>query len=168
MNAEVPTKAPPSRFRIRASAAIVRDGKILLVEYDDDLNGYHFNLPGGGVKPGESVLAAVRREVREETAAEVDVGPLLLAWEFRPDWTDTNLPNIHVIGLVFRCALRDGSEPRLPPPPDLYQTGVRWVPLSDLPGVPLLPHIAGQLIEALESPVLFDRFVVEPWPPVEH
>ena len=43
MNAEVPTKAPPSRFRIRASAAIVRDGKILLVEYDDDLNGYHFN-----------------------------------------------------------------------------------------------------------------------------
>lgn len=157
--------SPPTSIRIRASAAIVRDGQILLIEYDDDLLGHHFNLPGGGVEPGESVLAAVRREVREETTAAVDVGPLLLAWEFRPDGIDLAQPNVHVIGLVFRCALLDDSMPQLPPEPDLWQTGVRWVPLADLPDAPLLPHIAGRLIEALESPVPFDRFVVETWAP---
>lgn len=60
-------------IRIRASAAIVRDGRILLIECDDPTLGLHYNLPGGGVEPGEAMHDAVRREVWEETTALPDL-----------------------------------------------------------------------------------------------
>ena len=65
-------------MRVGAEAVIVRDDAILLVEYG---NGWkrHFNLPGGGIEPGESIVDGLRREIREETCAEITVGPLLLA-----------------------------------------------------------------------------------------
>jgi 8-oxo-dGTP diphosphatase len=37
---------------------------VLLVEFNDE-TGLHYNLPGGGVEPGESVIEALEREVRE-------------------------------------------------------------------------------------------------------
>jgi ADP-ribose pyrophosphatase YjhB (NUDIX family) len=68
-------------IRFGVNAAIVRDGAILLVEFNDEQSGLHYNLPGGGVELGETLHEALRRGVREETCAEVEVGPLLLVWE---------------------------------------------------------------------------------------
>jgi putative (di)nucleoside polyphosphate hydrolase len=47
-------------------AAIVRNakGKILLCERNDVAGAWQF--PQGGVQPGESIIAALRRELREE------------------------------------------------------------------------------------------------------
>ena len=72
------------RIRVRVGAVIVRNNAIVLVEYDDDKSGRHFNLPGGGVEDGESLHDALRREVLEETCMTVDVGQLLLVWEYVP------------------------------------------------------------------------------------
>src|SRR5207248_3714127 len=71
-------------IRVRVGAVIVRKSAIVLVEYDDDKSGRHFNLPGGGVTEGESLHDALRREISEETRMEVDVGRLLLVWEYVP------------------------------------------------------------------------------------
>jgi 8-oxo-dGTP diphosphatase len=71
-----------SHIRIRPTALIIKNNSILLVEYDD--NGIHYNLPGGGAEPGETIIEGVIREVFEETAAEVEVGPLALVYEFAP------------------------------------------------------------------------------------
>ena len=70
-------------IRVGASAVIVRDAAIVLVEYGAGWQP-HFNLPGGGIEQGESIVVGLRREVREETGAEVSVGPLLLALEYFP------------------------------------------------------------------------------------
>ena len=77
-------------IRMRARAAIVRDGAILLVAFDDE-NGFHYNLPGGGVEPGETLYGTAIREVREETTADVEVKELLLVYEcFPPDYGNYN------------------------------------------------------------------------------
>ena len=58
--------------KIVVGAIISRDGKVLLLrrKQDDFLGGLD-ELPSGHVEHGESVLAALRREVQEETGLEV-------------------------------------------------------------------------------------------------
>ena len=64
--------------RLRPSAAIIRDGAILLIEDDEPGFGIHYNLPGGGLEDSESLHEGVVRELREEADAEIEVGPLIL------------------------------------------------------------------------------------------
>lgn len=55
-------------WRLTVAAVIERDGRFLFVEELDDRDGHLvLNQPAGHVEPGEAVLDAVRREVREET-----------------------------------------------------------------------------------------------------
>jgi ADP-ribose pyrophosphatase YjhB (NUDIX family) len=56
------------------SGLIVRDGRVLLVRRGKEPFKGHWSLPGGGVAPGETLREAVKREMREETGLEVDVG----------------------------------------------------------------------------------------------
>lgn len=73
------TRTYPSRPYLAVSAAIIRDGKVLVVRRarKPALNFYTF--PGGGVEIGETLSEAVMREVREETGLEVE--PVALAGE---------------------------------------------------------------------------------------
>jgi len=149
----------PQSIRVGVNAAIVRDGAILFVEFDDAESGLHYNLPGGGVQPGEALHEALRREIREETDAEVEIGRLLLVWEYVPARYAGRYGRTQKLGLVFACTLREGSQPRLPEQPDLHQTGARWIRLADLPQTPLLPHISERLIAALQTTRQPDPFI---------
>ena len=67
----------PSRPYLAVSAAIFRDGRVLIVRRArPPAHGLH-TLPGGGVELGETLEQAVIREVREETG--LDVAPVALA-----------------------------------------------------------------------------------------
>jgi 8-oxo-dGTP diphosphatase len=151
------TGAAPPGLRVGVSAVIVHDEAILLVEFDDE-TGPHFNLPGGGVEPGESLHDALRREVREETGAEVTVGRLLLVWEYVPAHYDYRYGAQQKLGLLFACTLLPGSTPHLPTTPDPNQVAVRWLPLAELPTAPLLPRISDRIIAALHTPPTGDPF----------
>jgi len=52
--------------RVGCGAAILRDGKLLLVERRRPPEAGHWGLPGGKVDPFEAVPAAVAREIAEE------------------------------------------------------------------------------------------------------
>jgi 8-oxo-dGTP diphosphatase len=67
----------PDRPYLAVSAAIVRNGKVLVVRraHQPALNLY--TLPGGAVEAGETLMDAVAREVREETSLKVE--PVVLA-----------------------------------------------------------------------------------------
>src|SRR3984893_1803234 len=66
----------PTRPYLAVSAAIFRDGKVLLVRRARAPAHGLYTLPGGGVELGETLEQAVIREVREETA--LDVAPIEL------------------------------------------------------------------------------------------
>jgi 8-oxo-dGTP diphosphatase len=67
----------PTRPYLAVSAAIFRDGRVLIVRRARPPASGLYTLPGGGVELGETLEEAVVREVREETALEVD--PVALA-----------------------------------------------------------------------------------------
>src|ERR1700758_652747 len=67
----------PTRPFLAVSAAIFRDGRVLIVRRARPPAHGLYTLPGGGVELGETLEEAVIREVREETA--LDVAPVALA-----------------------------------------------------------------------------------------
>ncbi len=60
-------------FRPAAYAILINDGKILLLNIRS--TGKYF-FPGGGIDLGESIETALKREVREETGLEIELGKL--------------------------------------------------------------------------------------------
>ena len=59
--------------RLGASAAIFRDGAVLLGERGKGALAGMWSLPGGHVEPGERVADAAGREVAEETGVIADI-----------------------------------------------------------------------------------------------
>ena len=69
----MPAAVPPSHPQLAVSAAIFRDGKILLVRRARSPAKGVYSLPGGRVEFGESLHAALHREVAEETALKIEI-----------------------------------------------------------------------------------------------
>jgi len=61
----------PKRPYLAVSAAIFRDGRVLIVRRARPPAHGLYTLPGGGVELGETLEQAVIREVHEETGLEV-------------------------------------------------------------------------------------------------
>ncbi len=62
----------PSRFTIRVYGLLLADGQVLVAE--EMYQGRRMcKFPGGGLEPGESTLAAVVREFKEETGLDIEV-----------------------------------------------------------------------------------------------
>jgi len=62
----------PTRPYLAVSAAIFRDGRVLIVRRARPPAHGLYTLPGGGVELGETLEQAVIREVREETALDIE------------------------------------------------------------------------------------------------
>lgn len=83
---------PPSpgihyRPRPGAYALLLREGRVLLTHQNDPVP--EFQLPGGGIDPGESPLAALHREVIEETGWAISAPRLIgryRRYTFMPDY----------------------------------------------------------------------------------
>ena len=72
-----------------AVAVIVRDGRVLIARRPDHVHqGGLLEFPGGKVEPGETVQAALVREIAEETGLHVPAGSLEPVIGIRHDYGD--------------------------------------------------------------------------------
>jgi len=109
----------------RLQAAIVRDGRLLLLQCTLPGEPPFWTLPGGGHEAGESDAEAVAREVREELGVAVEVGAVL-------DDVPANPPDgTYTRWRTFACRLVGGEPAPCGPDGGAELTAVRWLPLAD-------------------------------------
>lgn len=75
----------PTHPQLAVSGAIFRDGRILLVRRARSPGKGFYSLPGGRVEFGETLHAALHREVDEETALRIEIVDLAGWREVVPD-----------------------------------------------------------------------------------
>jgi len=98
--------------RIRVSAILRWQGRILLLRHEKP-SGEVWLLPGGGVRLGESLIDALRRELWEETGLfddgmEVPLeGPVAIIDSISPD---TKTYRKHVVHVVFAADVTGSLE----------------------------------------------------------
>jgi 8-oxo-dGTP diphosphatase len=134
----------PERPYLAVSAAIVRDGKILVVRRARAPAHGLFSLPGGVVEVGETLKEAVMREVREETGMTIE--PVALAGFREAIVRDTeNRVERHFIILCFAARWRAG-EVLLNEELD----EARWLDPAELAGLPTTSGLAEIVAEAFQ------------------
>ena len=67
----------PDRPFVGVGAVVVDGDRVLLVRRANEPLKGEWSIPGGAVEIGETLQAAVVREVREETGLQVRVGPIV-------------------------------------------------------------------------------------------
>ncbi|MFM9846345.1 MAG: NUDIX hydrolase [Hyphomicrobiaceae bacterium] len=95
------TLARPTWPRPAASAAIFRDGLVLLVERGKGTLPGTWSLPGGHIEPGERAMVAALREVGEETGIEADILGLADVHDVLIQGADGQLAAHYVLAVYF-------------------------------------------------------------------
>jgi ADP-ribose pyrophosphatase YjhB (NUDIX family) len=125
------------------AALMLLDGKVVTVRHQYEDQVYHL-LPGGGVDYGETLAAAVSREVREETGLEITVGDVL----FVNDTIDP-LGTRHVVNITFDATIAGGTLSGVSEDPRVV--GVDLVHPADLLSFDFRPPIAEAIVTWLRS-----------------
>jgi ADP-ribose pyrophosphatase YjhB (NUDIX family) len=120
--------------------AIVHDdaGRLLVVRRGREPGLGRWSVPGGRVEPGETDLAAVRREVLEETGLHVLVGVHLgtVVRQGSPPGTTYDIRD-------YACSLAVDTSPV----PGDDATEVRWVSRPELKALDLVDGLWEALVE---------------------
>lgn len=126
------------------AAIIIRDGKLFATQrgYGEWKDWWEF--PGGKIESGEIAEDALKREIREELATEIEVGELLTMVEY-------DYPQFHLIMHCCRCTVVSGKLTLL------EHEDARWLGMDELDSIKWLPADV-EVIEIMKS--RYKRFFI--------
>ena len=113
--------------KIEVVAAIICDGDKMFATqrgYGEWKDWWEF--PGGKMETGESPQEALRREIKEELATEIEVGELITTVEY-------DYPKFHLTMHCFICKIKTGQLTLL------EHEAAQWLGLETLDAVKWLP-----------------------------
>jgi len=126
--------------RIRVSAILRWQDRVLLCRHEKAGRGEYWLLPGGGVNAGESLTSALHRELREEIGIHDEVpleGPVALVDSISPQRA---FASKHVVQIVFAGDL-SGRSLEAVTSLDAAVRGHRLFDTADLDDIVLHPPI---------------------------
>jgi ADP-ribose pyrophosphatase YjhB (NUDIX family) len=125
-------------FGIRVGAVVERGGAILLVRHQKPDSEPYWVLPGGRLEPGETIPQCAARELVEETNLTARFAEILYVSEFMHEGR-------HTVDITVRATADASEEARLGSDPEVAEGSeptlkeLRWVELSSLRDIQLLP-----------------------------
>ena len=126
--------------RIRVSALLRWEDRLLLCRHEKANRGEYWLLPGGGVNTGESLVDALHRELAEEVGIDDELpleGPVAIVDSISPQ---ASIVRKHVVHIVFAGDLSGRSLERVTSA-DAAVRGHRLFALDELDDVVLHPPI---------------------------
>ena len=123
------TKVGNTVFGVRATALIVEEGKLLVVEDEDG-----FYTIGGAIQVGERTEEAVIREVKEELGVKAQAGQLAFVVEncFEQDGVSYHNIEFHYLVNLLEDAPLTMQE-------DEKRQPCEWIDIDKLEGINLVP-----------------------------
>jgi 8-oxo-dGTP diphosphatase len=131
-----PIGTTPKLF-IATKAFVVFEDKVLLLReagsYQEGTNIGRYDVPGGRLKPGERFDEALKREVKEETGLDIEIGAPIAVNEWRPvvkgePW--------QIVGVFFKCRA-NSAEVRLSSDHDQFL----WIDPKDYLKHPIIDNL---------------------------
>lgn len=123
---------------VATKAFIERDGKVLILressKYQDGTNTAKYDVAGGRITPGEFLLDALRREVKEETGLEIEIGAPFFADESIPR-PQVRSEEWQIVKVYFPC--KATGEVKLSKDHDHYE----WIDPKDYRSADLIPNL---------------------------
>ncbi len=133
----------PDRPFLAVSAAIIREGRVLVARRARGASTGVFTLPGGVVEIGETLEGAVVREVMEETGIAIE--PVALAgYREHVEREDDGRVRRHFVILPFACRWIYGEG--IPALEELSE--LRWLRRTEFSGLTTTPGLTGIVDEA--------------------
>jgi 8-oxo-dGTP diphosphatase len=123
----------PERPIVGVGAVIIDSDRVLLVKRAHEPLKGEWSLPGGAVEVGESLAAALVREVREETCLDVTVGPVVEVLD-RIGRDATDRVEYHFVIVDYLCRVSSGTATR-----GSDAEEIQWAQRNDLPSYRLTP-----------------------------
>jgi ADP-ribose pyrophosphatase YjhB (NUDIX family) len=116
----------PDRPVVGVGGIVVDGDRVLLVRRANEPLKGEWSIPGGAVEAGETLTAAVAREMREETGLEIEVGPIVEVLD-RIRLDGDGRARFHYVLIDFVCRAAGGD---LACASDA--TEAVWCPVSEL------------------------------------
>lgn len=98
----------PERPIVGVGAIVLEGDRVLLVKRAHEPLKGEWSLPGGAVDVGETLEEAIRREVREETCLDVEVGPIVDVLD-RIRYDPDGRVKFHYVVVDFLCRPLSGT-----------------------------------------------------------
>ena len=131
---------------VGVGAVVVRDGRALIVKRAHEPRKGEWSLPGGLLDLGESLLDAARREVKEETGLDVEVGPIIETFD-RVHRDDDGRIRYHFVIVDFVCWSDDGEAVA-----GSDAEAVAWVTADELDAYGVNAHATAVIRHGLKRP----------------
>jgi 8-oxo-dGTP diphosphatase len=145
VHADAGSRQFPARPIVAVGAVVIDGNRVLLVKRGREPLKGDWSLPGGAVEIGETLSAAVVREVREETCLDVAVGPVIeVVDRIRPD--GAGRIEYHYVIVDYLCRVQGGTAACASD-----AEAVEWIERTDLVRYSITPGVAAVIEKAFTA-----------------